>query len=252
MKKLIFIIPAVLVLIGCGEETEITQETPMTMGVNSGTIHFTATTPCQAGDYSEYPTGIKNITIECDHDGKLSKITRFYAGYTFNQKSANYKKPAKHSETEYYSNGFLKKYTIFTSDEKESTKATFREDGTRIKYTFYSLGTIYYKFTYHENSKIKTRTWYHQGTTNKSSESTHYKNGNTKTSISYQTNGTDKISETTYYESKKKKTEIDYDSDGVIESGYPKCYEDTNDNDIETCTQDKHGCTSSSNTCISE
>ncbi len=102
----------------------------------------------------------------------------------------------------------------------------------------------------HDNGNRKSYIGYYSDGVKKSSESTYYEsNGNQKTRIGYYSDGVKKSSESTYYESNGNlKTWIFYESDGS-KSGSTYCYKDDGST-TETCTLEKHGCTSASNTCI--
>lgn len=142
MKIILISLIAVFLLFGCKEnstkEGDTKKPSGMTMGINSGVIHYTAATPCKAGDYSSFPTGIKNITIECDHDGKLSKIIMYSVFF-----SQNYNNPVKSYETNYRGNGTRKTQISYYSDGTKSYESTYYKDGERKTYIDYnSDGTV--------------------------------------------------------------------------------------------------------------
>ena len=144
----------------------------------------------------------------------------------------------KKTETSYYaSNGFPKvKYWYDNKDWPFKNEV--------VKY-------------YESNGNEKIRTFYLRDGETKFIEKTyHESNGAIKTYISYNTEESteeNRVSkeESTYYESGGFKTHIKYDSYGSKESGYPACYHHRN-RKKETCIKAKHGCTSKSNTCITD
>ena len=107
----------------------------------------------------------------------------------------------------------------------------------------------------HGNGKRKRVTLYHAyhlfspkiDNVKIGSIATYRENGNLKTYINYHADGVKKHYEYTYWENGNLKTWIVYQSDGVTVSSIT-CYDSTSAS--ETCTQSKHGCTSSSTTCI--
>ena len=101
-----------------------------------------------------------------------------------------------------------------------------------------------------ENGNTKTKIGYRNDGIEKWYETTHWESGNLKTGIAYQSDGVTKDREYTYWENNNIKTEIRYNTSGVKESGYPKCYLESDGRTEETCTQATHNCTFASNTCI--
>ena len=119
--------------------------------------------------------------------------------------------------------------------------------------TRHSLPNTYMTVTYHDppdNTKVASYIQYiDTDKTRKLDEITYYNDdGNSeKTVIYYQYDDSTKSAEYTYWENGNEKTVINYQADGSTVREID-CYDDSKNH--ETCTQEKHGCTSTSTTCI--
>ena len=145
-------------------------------------------------------------------------------------------------------NGLPAEYMTLTYYDAEQTKLE-----SYIQYRDTGKSEKWYEYTYWEdNGNRKTSIKYKSDGATKESESTYWEcNGKQKTSIGYSNfNGNVlKTSEYTFWGNGRKKTEIIYQSDGTKESGYPLCH-NGDSSESKTCTQERHGCTSDSDTCI--
>ena len=138
-----------------------------------------------------------------------------------------------------------KENTYWESNGNKKTSIDYRDDGTKNQ-----------EYTYWESSANKQKyiTYQSDGVT-KAYEYTYYENGGgLKASIAYRVDGT-RAQETTYaikYNYTRnyyKQALIKYQPDGTTTlDGYPECYGRWGS--VETCTREKHGCTSSSLSCI--
>ena len=152
MKKIIIIF--VLVLFSCSENKKDVNTDADNGGTNGGNggmkpmkdrvgkIHYAASTPCQAGDYSDYPHGLKTITIECEHDGKVSKVIFFYPFLNLSH-AKNYNTLSKNSEILFRSDGTRDRFTQFSALGNKQLEFLYRADGTQRKYQqFNNDGTV--------------------------------------------------------------------------------------------------------------
>ena len=115
---------------------------------------------------------------------------------------------------------------------------------TTMKKIIFTILTVLFLIGCRTSPKTKITYWQNE---NKAPKETFYENGNIKTRINYKADGT-KFTENTYYKNGKNKTSTLYQEGGKkvqARQCFGKKY-----NLIETCTLEKHGCTSTSNTCI--
>ncbi len=173
---------------------------------------------CQAGNHDNDHNGIIDYTLECYSNGNRKR----YIDYQYDGVTKD------------------KEYTYYESNGKLKTRIDYQYDGvTKDK-----------EYTYYEsNGNTKAYIDYRYDGVTKFREYTYYEDGNTKTYLDYRYDGVTKDKEYTYYEDGNTKTYIDYYSDGTKHSNHPICYQNDGSTE-ESCTQDKHGCTSASITCI--
>ena len=209
------------------------------------------TIPCKAGSYDPDNDWVVDYILECYPNGKLKKRTI-------------YRKP---SDEYILFHSRHKEYTYWESTGNRKVVIAFSDDGV----------TKYREYTYWENGNQKEKIYYYDGVT-KSSYYTYYENGTPKLFIDYarhpldltippyksrettfwESNGKEKTHtlymccgttrglEATYWQNGNKKTQINFQSDGSVNDF--TCYDSTGAS--EPCTQSRHGCTSSSTTCI--
>ncbi len=172
----------------------------------------------------------------------------------------------------YFSDGVTKnvEYTYYESNGRQKTVISYLSDGTKsagypkcykddgnteetCTLAKHDCNVFHYSCipncTYYTNGSPQACIYYRSDGVTKSSESTYtyYENGNRKSRIDYLRDGVTRRIEYTYYESNGNlKTEQRYSA--VSDCCAPACYED--DDSRETCTMEKHGCTSESDTCI--
>ena len=165
-------------------------ETPPPMRERVGKIHYAASTPCQAGDYSDYPHGVKSVTIECGHDGKLSKIINFS---TVLWPVINYNTPPKkYSEVFYRASGVIERHTLFYGNVNKSMETLYSTEGNAVSNT-----------GFYQNGNKSTETLYStEG--NRVSYTSFYENGNKHWVHSYRADGT-------------LRKQVWFDTDGMVE-----------------------------------
>ena len=133
--------------------------TNMSDKIASGKVFYAANEPCKAGDYSQYPTGIKDITVECYEDGGIKKLITY--ADPFHREGYRYitllmsvatrlayldmhlprvyhnSGRVKASETIYNEDGAIILFTIWDNTFKSTPKYAewaFRGNGTALSY----------------------------------------------------------------------------------------------------------------------
>ena len=89
---------------------------------------LTASADCRAGDYSYLPVGLKDVTIECNHSGNLSKITY----WSYRSDHIDYDNPLRRSERTWYSDGKRRTVILYNADGTVQTgyPKCYDTDGT--------------------------------------------------------------------------------------------------------------------------
>ena len=171
MKKIILIL-LLLFAYSCDDQANKNPDNPMANPDNPGAnpnnpsgfadrigrVYYAATEPCKAGDYSQYLTGVKSVTIECDHDGKLSRQANFY--------SLNYNSPYLVSESLYRADGSTERTTGYYASGSKSYESLYRVNGSIERVTSYrENGNTSYEILYRaDGSKRKYQVFDMSGT----------------------------------------------------------------------------------------
>ena len=113
------------------DDMETMDEMP-TMSDRVGKVYYAASTGCQAGDYSDYPHGLKSVTIECGHNGKLSKLIAFasYLSVGAANQAKNYNTPTKRFEVLFRADGTRERWTTFHRNGNKWLEYLNSADGT--------------------------------------------------------------------------------------------------------------------------
>ena len=134
MIKKVFLI--LFILLSCEENNNKTEMQDMTSPPDgmtdsvNGMIFYAASSPCKAGEYSMYPTGIKTAEIECHTNGKISSLK------LFEHSDENGTDLVETQEKTFWDNGNLKRWLNRDQDgSSDSSEHFFRMDGTLRKRT---------------------------------------------------------------------------------------------------------------------
>ena len=153
MRKTILILLLSLFAYSCGDQANDNKATTI-MTDKIGRVYYAASTPCKAGDYSLYPTGVKSVTIECNHNDKLSKQVIF----PDLKDLSNYNSPLPVGEILYRADGSRKSIVAYYPNSKKASEvmysadgetriseSTFRPDGTLMSRSSVGAGTTFYQ-----------------------------------------------------------------------------------------------------------
>ncbi len=234
-------------------------------------------TPCQAGDRNTDSDEFRDYFVSCDSTNTdfYSMIISYSDDGLTEQSKTDYDVAStgnnRSMAVAYYPDGITKQrmftYDVTTTNPK--TSSSYSEDGTKLTDSEYdSAGMRSVSRSYASDGETKKlQTMYYASNGNRKNvvsyladgetadtESNFYEeSGNREFFIDYEADGMAKNIEITFYDNSdgRYRSSIDYQSDGVTpETGSPLCYADTSNNEAETCDMAKHGCITSSTTCI--
>ncbi len=195
MKKIILIL-LLLFAYSCDDQANKNSDNPNNpSGFTDkiGRVYYAANTPCKAGDYSQYPTGIKDVTIECDHDGKLSRQVSFKS-----PDFMNYTSPYKSAETLYRANGSTERNTEYENNGNKIDEHLYRADGSQERGIRYGMnGNKRYESLYRADGSQERSTSYYENR-NKNRETLYRADGSRRKYQVFDMSGTP--TSTTYYQ----------------------------------------------------